>query len=492
MRVTACAGWLALAVTSFAATPANWVEHNNPKGFLVKHPPGWVVETPEKDMVVIHDQTGGIQAIAMGFMTKADVTPQQWVQEFPNRFTDRFQKVRVDLAPQKRKEQAIAQIRYTSRYGDGRGTVLCWVNRGAGMMFAIATPAFRYDEFGPMLLQVLQTFTLTQPQGVANPNQQQAKQQATPNPLAGIQFGRWQDPAENAFSLELPVNWRKEGGTVRRSAADVHGYIRTTSDDGILVFSNDRDMTAFTVPTDTLTWTGFREGSRYSPGYGTQLTVMRYLPGVVFAEQWAQRVSGGAVQIRDKKSRDDLAAQVNALHQGGMAQINTTFGEVTFTTAKGQAGWILAGTQLISIAGSSLWHVDTLVGFIAPPDKAPTAVAAMGRMIQTYQLNPQWFAAQQQTIAQTTRIVAQTNDYVSRVITDSYWSRQKTLDRVNQNFSDYIRGVQPVVNPNTGEQYEAVAGHNYYYLPPGSVHPIGTDVQAPPNIDLVELYPIKR
>src|SRR6185503_13140012 len=44
-----------------AAAPANWTDHKNPKGFALKHPPGWVVETPEKDMVVVHDPTGGIQ-----------------------------------------------------------------------------------------------------------------------------------------------------------------------------------------------------------------------------------------------------------------------------------------------------------------------------------------------------------------------------------------------------------------------------------------------
>src|SRR5580765_254317 len=100
---------LSVATVLPAASPG-WTEHKDPKGFTVQHPAGWVVETPEKDMVVVHDPTGGIQAIAYGFMAKPDLTARQWLEGMPTRFPARFQKVALDgvTQPQNRPTQAVA------------------------------------------------------------------------------------------------------------------------------------------------------------------------------------------------------------------------------------------------------------------------------------------------------------------------------------------------------------------------------------------------
>jgi len=478
---------LLLAAAALPAAPPGWTEHRDPKGFSVQHPAGWVVEIPEKDMVVVHDPTGGIQAIAYGFMTKPDVTAKQWLEGIPTRFPARFQKVALDAVSQNRPTQAIAGMRFTSRWGDGRARVLCSLNRGAGMMFAIVTPAFRFDEFARDLVTILQSFTVTQPQGGAP--QQQGQQQRPPDALAGIDWARWSDPVENAISLEYPRGWRMEVGTVRRGAVDVHQWVRTTSSDGIMIFSGDRDQTSYVLPTQTLAMSGFREGSRYSPGYGTQMIVMRYIPGVAFAEQWA-RQHMGATQIRERKSRDDLAAQANAANRNvgaGVVQNQTTIGEVSFSTANGSAGYVIAGTQVTGSADlGGMWFVTTLLGYVAPPQRVPTATAVTGHMLTTFQVNPQWAQGQQQTTMQTSRIVSDTANYVARLQSDSYWNRQATQDRSNQNYSDMQRGIQIVVDPNTGQKYEAVSGHNYYYLTPGGTT-VASDTELPPNVDVTVL-----
>src|SRR5262249_19095539 len=200
-------------------------------------------------------------------------------------------------------------------------------------------------------------------------------------------------------------------------------------------------------------------------------------------------------QIKDRRSRDDLANRANALaNTAGPARISTTAGDVSFLTRQNQAGYVLASTQLTSVAGvdSAMWFVTTLGGYTAPPERVRTASAAMALMLDTFQVNPQWYGAQQQATAQTSRIVTETNAYVSRLQSESYWASQASQDRVYQNYSDATRGIQVVVDPNTGQKYEAVAGHNYYYMPPNSNTTIATDVQAPPNIDLVELLPTRR
>ncbi|MBK8954041.1 MAG: hypothetical protein IPM34_00595 [Saprospiraceae bacterium] len=42
---------------------------------------------------------------------------------------------------------------------------------------------------------------------------------------------------------------------------------------------------------------------------------------------------------------------------------------------------------------------------------------------------------------QISRIISQTNDQISKSISDSYWQTQKTYERTNQQFSDALRGV---------------------------------------------------
>ncbi len=42
---------------------------------------------------------------------------------------------------------------------------------------------------------------------------------------------------------------------------------------------------------------------------------------------------------------------------------------------------------------------------------------------------------------QLSRIISQTNDQISQSISDSYWDRQRSNDRINEQFSDYVRGV---------------------------------------------------
>gem|GEM_PF-3777586 len=43
-----------------------------------------------------------------------------------------------------------------------------------------------------------------------------------------------------------------------------------------------RPLLIFVIPNQMLLWSGFRESSWYSPGYGVQMLVKRYLPGIHF------------------------------------------------------------------------------------------------------------------------------------------------------------------------------------------------------------------
>jgi hypothetical protein len=60
---------------------------------------------------------------------------------------------------------------------------------------------------------------------------------------------------------------------------------------------------------------------------------------------------------------------------------------------------------------------------------------------------------------QISKIISQTNDQISKSISDSYWQTQKTYDRTNEQFSDYMRGVDRY-NDGSETQIQLPSGYN--------------------------------
>jgi hypothetical protein len=475
---------LAIAATLCAA-PANWVEHKDPQGFVIKHPPGWVVETPEKSMVVVHDPSGVFEAIAYGFLTRPEVNSKQWLeQKFPARFAGRFPQARLEQVVAKGQGQSTVLLNYAGGIGGGRASILCSINGGAGMMFAISAPSFRFDERKGDLVEILKTFTMI---GGGAPAQGGGKSDDS-----GVQWTRWTDPAEGAYSFEVPKGWRVEGGTLRRGAVDVRQWNKISSPDGkTAIYSGDPQMPSmYVVPSQMMMQMGQREGQPYAPG--SPWLILRYQPGVAYAEQWARKIGRGQIQIRDRKERHDLEEQMRKLYPStGVAQQVYTYGEVSFTTAQGEAGYAIAGTQMTTISGMSNWFVSFLGGFTSPQDQAKQTFAIATHISATRQQSAQWTAAQQKTTMEVSRINHETAEYISKAQSDSYWARQKSQERTNRNFDDYIRGVQRVVDPETGREYEAAAGSNYYYRVHATDHIVGTNSTSTPNVDVTLLIPVK-
>src|SRR5579872_559358 len=476
---------LLLAASASVAAP-NWVEHKDPKGFVVKHPPGWVVEVPEKSLVVIHDPSGAFQAIAYGFLANPSVSSRQWLeQKFMAKFASYFPQGKLDPVAARSAGQSTVQLRFGSGFGEGRGSVLCALNGGAGMLFAIAAPSFRFDDRKSDLVEILRSFTVTGQSGGAAPPPSGAADQDT----GGVQWVRWSDPTEGAYSLDAPKGWKVEGGSARRGAVDVRQWNRFTSPDGkTAIYGFDPNLPSmYIVPSQLTTSLGQREGQPYSPG--SPWIIMRFQTGMAYAQWWAQRIAGGPIEVKEQKQRRDLEDLMHKLYPNtAVAQTVYSYGDVSFTTARGQAGYVLAGTVMTTItsAGSN-WFVNYLAGFTCPLDQSKQTFNIATHIGTSTQANLQWVQSQQKTTMEVSRINHETAEYVSKVQSESYWNRQRSQDRTNRNFDDYIRGVQRVVDPETGREYEAVAGSNYYYRIHGTDRAVGTNSTETPKIDVTLL-----
>src|SRR5262249_20777961 len=157
----------------------------------------------------------------------------------------------------------------------------------------------------------------------------------------------------------------------------------------------------------------------------------------------------------------------------GPALQQVVAGEADFTCNRGGqelAGTIWAQTTNTSMPGADggMWFVTILIDFLSPASKAGATEAITKHMVQSFQISAAWSGQQQQTTMETSRIVHETGEHNSKIITESYWARQKVQDRTNRNFDDYIRGVVRLRDPESGEELEGVSGKNYYYRVPGT------------------------
>lgn len=242
----------------------------------------------------------------------------------------------------------------------------------------------------------------------------------------GVQWERWEDPLERAFSLDIPAGWKITGGLMRRSPVDPRPFVQVRSpQDDAMVTSGDPRIPVHVLPGFS---PFFPEGSDYLVGE----KVRRFLPGNDFAREYVQTMLGpDLTNIRIVWSRDraDMVDGINALYAHfnvPTIQRRATMGEVRFTCyyhGKLLYGHWFAQTELTTqqAAGiqSGMWNVSFLLGCLAVPEKWSATVSIMCHMLQSTDVNPDWLNTQQANTAEFSRMTKQNNDLMSKIILKS-------------------------------------------------------------------------
>lgn len=341
------------------------------------------------------------------------------------------------------------------------------------------------------VLALLAAFSLT---GVTACSKAGASVSGAPGALgqparAAVQWVRYNDPSENAFSLEAPAGWTVTGGSRRMSAVEVRTGVTIKSPDGrIEIFYGDNDVPIFTTPNAMLEMGGFHEGSVYSPGYGQNLVVARYTPGEGFASEWGQgRVSRGCsgVTAADARALPKTSQDIDMAYANGGVRTSVRAGEARFTCNGGQSvGYVFAATELVQAQGHAIWDVKALAGFTAPAGREQEASDLLAHIAASYQVNPEWVAQQQGLTANVSHIVADTQAAVSRSIHDSFASQQASHDRTARAVDQGIRGTETFNDPVEGPVELENKPHQWRMLD-GSHQ--GTDSGQPPAPGATEI-----
>ena len=474
---------LAATVSCVGRLGAAWTTHTDPLGFKVDTPAGWQAAGDSQSGRVVVTGTAREQVVIWPVFAATAVDPRA-AQAMLVRLTAAAGVNAQWDAPQVLAGRA---VRMTGRWGDRMAVAsFAWTVTAkgtAGYLFVTAAPAAAYRGEQDTLTRVLESFRATG-----------APAQGGANAAAGVQWVKWSDPKENAFTLDVPAGWKADGGLFRFASIDTRPAWQVVSPDGqIRITGGDSQVPGFSEPNQMLAMAGMREGSWYPLGYGVNLLVRRYLPGTVFVREYvttgAAKVCTG-LAITDNRDRSDADQAINAINRkyagmGFLTEVHS--GDISFTCdqqGRAMAGYYFASTLRTRTAGmpSGLWYVQNLYGYLAPRDQARRALALGTHIVQSQQTNPQWAQMQQGITANTSHIVSETQSAVSNIISDSYWSRQKTMDEISRRRENAILGVEDVVDPATGERLKVESGSNYYWLDNrGAI--VGTQTDTRPNLD---------
>ncbi len=124
-------------------------------------------------------------------------------------------------------------------------------------------------------------------------------------------------------------------------------------------------------------------------------------------------------------------------------------------------------------ATNTIWFVDFIFSFKTEKGKFDECRKIFQTISHSIKVNPLWFCkynqvieylARQQiqhirTIGQLSRIISQTSNEISEMMMESYYQRQQVNDRMAENFSNYIRGVDVYYNPFENRRVELPSGY---------------------------------
>jgi hypothetical protein len=142
------------------------------------------------------------------------------------------------------------------------------------------------------------------------------------------------------------------------------------------------------------------------------------------------------------------------------------------------------------------WGPYTSFSFKAEKTELPQRARLFGTMVASLTPNLRWYNRYLQLVDVCTRaaieasnqavlrsrIIAQTNDQINESRRQAYRNRQAAQDRVNEKFSQYLRGVDAYQNPFEGRRVEMPSGYSNVWVNRSGEYILSNNVNYNPNV----------
>jgi len=206
-------------------------------------------------------------------------------------------------------------------------------------------------------------------------------------------WNRWADPAENAFTMEVPQGWTARGGLVRFGYGDVRAMVDIWSPDGNIHvrYGDVKFVEPYAIPNQY-----HREGEQQDLGALGQGRYAAYRTGQQFAEMYAFRSFSGVCRRLSRQRTDSPSVRDTSVHRQRGGLVST--GEITLRCDTPQGARIayatatttLTTSQPFSNAPSTTGWTPELASYLAPADQMSAAAGILRHFVGSFKLNPRW------------------------------------------------------------------------------------------------------
>ena len=210
-------------------------------------------------------------------------------------------------------------------------------------------------------------------------------------PAVDIIRVKFEDPFEQAFTVEVPQGWTVRGGLFRLGYSDYRPMIDLVSPDGsINIRSGDVAVPTYFLPTPTHP----RDGEVTDLGAQAQGIYAKYRTGKDYAGLYAlthfktvcKTLTPEQVDQAPPGKKDSNAAPESPQNSSG------AIGYRCDSSGKSRDAYVYARTVL----SSNLWQVKALISYIAPADQVAQVRSIIMHLSETFQVNPKWVEYQKQ------------------------------------------------------------------------------------------------
>ncbi|MBI4845600.1 MAG: hypothetical protein HY810_03885 [Candidatus Omnitrophica bacterium] len=153
--------------------------------------------------------------------------------------------------------------------------------------------------------------------------------------------------------------------------------------------------------------------------------------------------------------------------------------------------------SMMGVVTNINWTVDYVFSFKAEKGRLDSHYKTFQTIVHSFTLNPQWFNKYNQVveylvqrqiqqinnIGQLSKIISQTHNEISDMIMDSYNYRQKVNDRIADNFSKSIRGVEGYYDPGQDKAVELPNGYRDAWSNKLGEYILSDDPNFNPNVN---------
>jgi hypothetical protein len=457
--------------------PPGWKIFHDPwLGFTIAHPPGWEVSTFQGQTTIKGDPVGFTSAGIAPFSSPTPTTARAMALQFVNLGRQTMRDFQAWQQGNASADSNRITIRTrANRFGQVIEGIYNILVEGQNCIISgYNAPPQSLQPLGNVMAKILSTFRTTG--------------QQLPRQIV-------REPMEGAFTLQIPAGWTFQGRVNRNNIGGA----------GSLQFSSGRDpQGTVMLSMPSYTW-AFIEPMMALFSFPGGYPSLGFMTASKFAAQW---VMGQLHKLRPDAQLVSAVERPDLAEIGQWELLRSGYPLGTFETSVAMMEGIYTENGLrfreksrVSVMrqpGQAMWNGLIDMVYRAPEPELETWEPVLTGSFNSMQISPQWQAGErglaqnyinnaQADIHRRQQQISQTLSETSDIISNSYWNRQATYDRISEMQSNVTLGVQNVAS-DSGDVYKVPNGYDRYWVD-GLGNTFGGSWLSQPDINWQPLNP---